>query len=418
MMKKGWKKIRLGEIVKINPDSIKKDFEYSTIEYVDISSVGTGTIERPQKIKLSEAPSRAKRIIKKGDIILSTVRPNRRSFYFFKQAKKNLIVSTGFAVLRAMDTNSRFVYYLINHQEFTDYLTNSAKGAAYPAVDSEIINRAEFIIPESITEQQKIATTLSNYDDLIENNTERIKLLENIAKLIYEEWFVKFKFPGHEKVKMVDSELGKLPEGWDVKEINEFCEFVSRGVTPKYELGSKKFIINQKVNKGFNLELQHLKELSNELIVPKEKFALNGDILINSLGEGTIGRIHYYNTGDKLFAIDQHMSICRSSKLENTFYLYFYLSSEKGQKWIESVKTGGTNMTMLNISTLRKCNVLLPKNEVLNHFYNLIKPLLNFKSKLESKNQNLSKTRDLLLPRLITGKVDVSELDIQVEVEA
>ena len=139
----------LGNIVSINPESISRDYPYDDIHYIDISSVGSGIIHSTKNMLINDAPSRAKRIIKHGDIILSTVRPNRRSFAFIKNPIENTIVSTGFAVLRAKDQiNQRYLYYSISTQSFTNYLVSRAKGATYPAVDKEIISNAEILLPD------------------------------------------------------------------------------------------------------------------------------------------------------------------------------------------------------------------------------------------------------------------------------
>ena len=140
--------IDLGAVVSINPDSVGKDFRFETIKYIYITSVGSGTLNGLSEIKFSQAPSRAKRLVNNGDTILSTVRPNRRSFLYVKNPELNIVVSTGFAVLRATDKiDSRYLYYTVTHQAFTDYLTNNAKGAAYPAVDADTIGRAEIWLP-------------------------------------------------------------------------------------------------------------------------------------------------------------------------------------------------------------------------------------------------------------------------------
>ena len=267
-----------------------------------------------------------------------------------------------------------------------------------------------------IFKQRKIASILSAYDNLIENNTRRIQILEEMAQRIYKEWFVDFKYPGHENDELVDSELGMIPEGWEISTVNDICEFISRGVTPKYEVGSKRFIINQKANRGPILDMNNLKELRKDLVVPLEKHANLGDLLINCLGEGTIGRVHYFTGENRKYAVDQHMSICRSNNLSISLYLYFHFESPKGQYNIHSLKTGGTNMTMFNISTLRSYQVVLPMEIILSKFYDLIFPLISLKQKLIEENQNLRQTRDLLLPKLISGKVDVSDLDIDTSI--
>ncbi len=227
------KKIPVGNVVDINPDSIGKSFPFEEIEYIDISSVGTGTITGTTRLSLSDAPSRAKRSVKHGDTILATVRPNLRSFYFIKNPSPNTVVSTGFAVLRARDSiDKRYLYYSVTSQAFTDYLSANVKGAAYPAVDTETISRGKIYFP-SLATQHKIASILSAYDDLIENNLKRIKILEEMAQMIYREWFVNFRFPGHEKVKVVKSELGMIPEGWMRMTLRDVLESLESGSRPK-----------------------------------------------------------------------------------------------------------------------------------------------------------------------------------------
>ena len=210
----------LGDFVDVNPEGVTKAYPHDEILYIDISSVGSGNfIESPKPLLLNEAPSRAKRIVRDGDTILATVRPNLRSFLFIREPEANTIASTGFAVLRAKENaDSRFIYYAVTDQRFTGYLTNNTKGTSYPAVDTDTVLRGE--IPDfNLQRQQAIATTLSTYDDLIENNRRRIQLLEQAARLFYKEWFVHLRFPGHEHVKIKDG----VPEGWEKKPLGDIA---------------------------------------------------------------------------------------------------------------------------------------------------------------------------------------------------
>ena len=146
--------------------------------------------------------------------------------------------------------------------------------------------------------------------------------------------------------------------------------------------------------------------------VPEEKLARRGDLLVNSLGEGTLGRVHYFLGTDREWAVDQHMSICRSSVEGLTLFLYMVFSSEEGQARIQSLKTGGTNMTMFNISRLRDFPILFPGGVLVQSFFNLVKPAWDLKRTLEEMNRVLRTARDLLLPGLVSGQLDVFDLDI------
>lgn len=177
-----WEEIRLGELIEINPETLSVSKYAGEIKYIDITSVDTGSLEGYSTYDISDAPSRARRVIKDNDIIFSTVRPNLRAYYFVKNAPHNAICSTGFAVLRAKKgVNSRFIYSLVTENSFVDYLTLVAKGSAYPAVDTNDFKKAKVAVPDLPT-QERIADILSAYDDLIEANNRRIELLEQAAQ--------------------------------------------------------------------------------------------------------------------------------------------------------------------------------------------------------------------------------------------
>jgi len=190
----GWRTARLVDVAQINPDSIGRGWPHTQIHYVDISSVGEGQIQvPPQLLALADAPSRAKRLIRSGDTVLSTVRPNRRSMFFADQPGPDWVVSTGFAVLRpqVQMIAPRFLYACVFSQSFTEYLVSQEKGAAYPAVSPEDIGNAVIPLPP-LKEQQAIACILGALDDKIELNRTMNRTLEATARAIFKSWFVDF----------------------------------------------------------------------------------------------------------------------------------------------------------------------------------------------------------------------------------
>lgn len=420
--------IDLGAVVSINPDSVGKDFRFETVKYIDITSVGSGTLNGLSEIKFSQAPSRAKRLVNNGDTILSTVRPNRRSFLYVKNPELNIVVSTGFAVLRATDKiDSRYLYYTVTHQAFTDYLTNNAKGAAYPAVDADTIGRAEIWLPPLPT-QHKIAGILSTYDDLIENNLRRIKILEEMARLMYREWFVNFRFPGHEKVKMVDSELGMIPEGWEVRPLASLLIGHIGGGWGK-DIEEERHTEAAWVIRGTDIPNAHYCDFSK---VPyryhtasnlRSRRLKPGDIVFEVSGGSKgqpLGRALYVSV-ELLLAFRGDSVICASfckriqpdtekyaSELLYLSFLEAYESGEIEQFQVQS--TGISNFKWSDyISQVNRC---VPSIALQEHFRDLVAPLFSEISTLGHKNTTLRHTRDLLLPKLISGELDISELDI------
>jgi type I restriction enzyme S subunit len=138
---------KLGDFIEVNARSITKNYPHSEIEYIDIASVSTGRLEGTTKYEIKDAPSRARRLVKHGDTIWSTVRPNRKSYLFICNPSDNLVVSTGFAVLTPKDIPPSFLYFFTTTEQFVNYLVSNAEGSAYPAVSADRFAEIEFSIP-------------------------------------------------------------------------------------------------------------------------------------------------------------------------------------------------------------------------------------------------------------------------------
>ena len=386
---------KFDSVIEINPASIPKNYPYDEVEYIDISSVGTGSFSGSTRMPLSEAPSRAKRLVEHGDTILATVRPNLRSFLFVKNPSKNLVVSTGFAVLHPTGKiDARFLYYTVTNQRFTDYLSANVKGAAYPAVDTETFARAEIWLPD-LPIQKKIAAILSAYDDLIENNTRRIKILEEMAQSIYREWFVNFRFPGHEKVKMVDSPMGKKPLGWEAAEFRNLFEIKYGKTLPKSEIAAR----GPYPVYGAGDVIGYY----DKLLCPK-KCAL---VTSRGNGSGTVWR-----TRKAAFVTNNSLIILPQGKFGHWDYSFVELLLKHSN--VMGAKTGSAQPQM-TIENLNYVKAIVPPREIVEKFCVFATPIYEQVDLLFGKNTNLRQTRDLLLPKLISGELDVSELDIKTE---
>lgn len=170
----GWEVKKLSEIAAVNPESITNKNAPEIIYYVDISSVNTGSIEEIKPMDFTEAPSRARRIVRHGDIIWATVRPNRKQFSYIANPVENTIVSTGFAVLRAGKVPASFLYQATTTDSFTAYLVNHATGAAYPAVNASVFENAEILVPDK--------DLLGKFDDLVAITMKQIEVLKKKNK--------------------------------------------------------------------------------------------------------------------------------------------------------------------------------------------------------------------------------------------
>jgi len=191
---RGWIADRLDTLAFMNPEQIGAEYSHSEIAYLDIGNVAAGVAGEPAKLSPSDAPSRAQRIVRSQDTILSTVRPGNRAYAFVRDAPENLIVSTGFAVLRAKReaADPRFLYYLATSDPIINYLASIAEEkTAYPSVNPGDI--AECVVPiPPMSEQRAIAHILGTLDDKIELNRRMSETLEAMARALFKSWFIDF----------------------------------------------------------------------------------------------------------------------------------------------------------------------------------------------------------------------------------
>jgi type I restriction enzyme S subunit len=402
-----YKNENLNNLISLNPDSLDRTYPYSTFRYVDISSVDSGIIKEIKTISKKDAPSRAKRLIKNGDTILATVRPNLRSFYYFKNNSENIVVSTGFAVLRATNKiDGRFLYYSVTNPVFTEYLTKNAKGAAYPAVDSEIILRGEICLPP-LEAQKTIASILSAYDDLIENNTRRIQILEEMARTIYREWFVNFRFPEYENVALVDSEQGLIPEGWRVEKIGNSFETLGGG-TPSTKIedywidGTINWFSPSDLTKSNMMFITESEKKISDLGLGKSSAKYFPAYSVMMTSRATIG-VTSINT--KKSCTNQGFITCIPNELVSTWQIYFWIKDNFDK--INNIASGAT-FKEISKGEFREFDFLIADIKTNRRFVDIIEPIAKLIENLITTNNNLRQQRDLLLPKLISGEIELA----------
>src|SRR5690625_2545629 len=192
LIPESWKYVRVGEIAGINESTLGNGDSLDYIKYIDISSVSTDKIEEPKLMNFKDAPSRAKRVVKKGDIIISTVRPNLKQYFLCNFEIDNHIASTGFCVITPKnDLHRWYLYSYLTSDQFTDYLIRIADGAAYPAFSYKEIRDAVLPLPDNDS-LQFIKDFSSSIFEKIHLNQQTNKTLEAMAQAIFKSWFVDF----------------------------------------------------------------------------------------------------------------------------------------------------------------------------------------------------------------------------------
>lgn len=205
-------------------------------------------------------------------------------------------------------------------------------------------------------------------------------------------------------------------EDLEIVSLSENTQEIIRGFNSKYVEKSNIKNFNQKVNKGTFLEKQHFKYLDENIEIPKAKFAKKRDVLVNSLGDGTVGRPHYYNEDTDNVVVDQHITIIRANEdLIPSTYIYEYLKNSTGQYHLDSLISGSTGMLMLNISEIRNLKIPILDKKNLREFDTTVTPLFDKITKNFEEIYCLSKLRDTLLPKLMSGEIDVSKINCDLE---
>lgn len=296
-----------------------------------------------------------------------------------------------------------FVYYLLS--AYADKVKSIAGGVATPIVNKTAFENIEVLAPP-LPIQRKIASILSAYDDLIENNLRRIKILEEMAKTIYEEWFVKFRFPGHEKVKMIESELGLIPEGWEVGKLKDIISNVRKSVKAGEELNNMPYVPIDLIPRKSLALTESLPgyEAKSSLIIFKER-----DILFGAM------RSYFHKV-----IIAPFDGVTRSTcfvlrPVQNEFYSFAVLTlfEDKTVDYSHQHSRGSTMPYAVWDGSFAEMPIIKPPKDLLIKFNKTVKPMLEKIKLFYFHYNNLRQTRDFLLPKLISGEIDVENLDIQ-----
>ena len=299
-----------------------------------------------------------------------------------------------------------FLYYVFRLQGIQYAIANRAYGGANQVnVSPKDVMGIKFNIPD-IAVQKKIAKVFVAYDSLIENNKKRIRLLEQMAESLYKEWFVRFRFPGYEDVEFENG----FPKDWEKVKLDDVLNKIATGLNPR-----KNFVLGEGEN--FYVTIKNMADntvcLDNKcdkvnddaiIKINKRSDLKIGDLLFS--GIGTIGRVCLIDIPTNNWNISESVFTMRANKKISSEFLFMLLLSQDVQNYCQS-KANGSAQKGIRMGDLRKYTFLLPTKNVINDFTNQISPILRNVSLLRNENNNLIQQRDLLLPRLMSGKLEV-----------
>jgi len=310
-----------------------------------------------------------------------------------------------------------FAYYLLKQYKLNGF----AGGSAQPLITQGLLKHLKCDIP-TLDVQKKIVHTLSAYDNLIENNNKRIKILEQMAENLYKEWFVRFRFPGHESTKLVASEMGKIPASFNMKKMQDVFEYYIGGGWGN-DVCDKDFSEEASVIRGTDFPYVKKGDLStcpvryHKASNYKSRKLEDGDIILEVSGgtaEQPVGRtvlvsqqlIGRFN--DRVICASFCKLVRLNKKVISPYFFYYWMQFLYNTRIIDRFQLQSTGIINFKFEHfLKKGCVMLPPRNLMEQFERLIIPIHSEIEKLSMHNENLIKQRDLLLPRLMSGKLAV-----------
>lgn len=398
-MPKNWKTYKLSDALEI-----KYGKDHKKIEDGNIPIYGTGGIMRYGNQSLYDQES-----------ILIPRKGSLNNIYYINEPFWT--VDTLFwSKINTEIVDAKYLFYSLKLLDFA----NMDVGSAIPSLTTSLLNKIEILLP-TLTEQTAIASILSALDDKIELNLQMNKTLEEMAMTLYKHWFIDFgPFKDRE---FVESELGMIPKGWEVKSLNSLCEF-SNG----YAFKSTDLLKNEEedcyhvfkmghILKGGGLKSEGTKSwIKKDKCVKIEKYILKiGDILMSMTdmkdNMTILGHTALMNENNK-FIVNQRVGLIRMKNNIEIDYPYIYITTNN-KEYIEKLRSQANSGVQVNLSTdaIKNSKILAPSIDVNRAFNVIVMPLFEKLNQNSIENQSLKEQRDSLLPKLISGEITLKKLD-------
>lgn len=411
-----YKTTKIGNLVDINQRNLSKDMRIEYMYYLDTGNITRNRVDEIKyfDVKKDKIPSRARRIPKEKSILYSTVRPNQEHYGYLDGIDyENLIVSTGFVVIDVYEeiANSKYIYYFLTQNHITDYLQKIAETSVstYPSIKPSDIEQLSINLP-LLSYQNKVVSILSSFDKKIETNNKIIENLEAQAQAIFKSWFVDFE--PFQDGQFVESELGMIPEGWEVGKLgnSSLGKLLSSGIND-FE--------NQKIYLATaDVTDSNITNYETKITMEDKPSRANMQPIKNSVWFAKMKdsrKLIYVGANDD-FLVDEVIFSTGFAGIKavesSVHYLWTYLLTEDFNTK-KNLLSNGTTMQAINNTNINRIKIVIPKNNVLEDFNGLVKPMFELISSYKNQNLKLAQIRDTLLPKLMSGEIRVGQDDIE-----
>lgn len=378
----GWKVVRLGDVCEINPSSRKLPEKFY---YIDLESVEKGILHSLKEVFLETAPSRAQRLLEKGDILFQMVRPYQKNNFLF-ELNGNFVASTGYAQIRTKQ-NRDFIFQYLNFDTFTKKVIEKCTGSNYPAINASVFSNLMILLPP-LDEQEKIAEILSTWDEAINLTTNLIESKKQLKKALMQNLLTaKIRFP-------------HFKDEWRAIKLSEICD-ISTGTSKSRFIGDGKFYI---VDMGSITQdgLLNLTKTTNL----NQDFLDFGDLVMpkDDIGGGKIiGKVAVIDK-DNTYVLSDH--IFRIKTIENSNFLAYLINSDLINKKIRR-EVSGTAQLGLSKRTIENLKIKLPNLKEQQKIAEVLMACDDEINLLNLKLENLKKQKQGLMQKLLSGKVRI-----------
>lgn len=378
----GWRVVRLGDVCEINPSSRKLPEKFY---YIDLESVEKGILHSLKEVFLETAPSRAQRLLEKGDILFQMVRPYQKNNFLF-ELNGNFVASTGYAQIRTKQ-NRDFIFQYLNFDAFTKKVIEKCTGSNYPAINASVFSNLMILLPP-VDEQEKIAEILSTWDEAINLTINLIENKKQFKKALMQNLLTaKIRFP-------------QFKDEWRAIKLSEICD-ISTGTSKSRFIGDGKFYIVDmgSITQDGLLNLTKTTNLSQDfldcgdLVMPKDDIG----------GGKIIGKVAVIDK-DNTYVLSDH--IFRIKTTENSNFLAYLINSDLINKKIRR-EVSGTAQLGLGKRTIENLKIKLPNLKEQQKIAEVLTACDDEINLLNLKLENLKKQKQGLMQKLLSGKARV-----------
>ena len=371
----------------------KEDYVTDGTPIVTVEHLGNRVFTEQNLPRVSDEDKKrlSKYVLYEGDMVFSRVGSVDRCSFVDKAHDGWMFSGRCLRVRPSEKIDPLFLYYFFCMEKTKEYVRSIAVGATMPSINTKLLGEVEIEYPDLVT-QEKISSVLSDIDSRIEENQKINENLQQQAEAIFHEWFVANPVSGK----------------WPMVTLDNLTSLVSRGITPKYAADSTQIVINQKCIRDHYIDVSLARRHKPKAI--NEKWLQYGDLLINSTGEGTLGRAAQVWFIPENITVDSHVTIVRPKNQLLIFYVGLWGISHERE--IEALHTGSTGQIELPRDRVKNMELLQPDDETLTRFNSVIMPMVSAIVANQQENTRLAMIRDALLPKLMSGEIDISDVQL------